>query len=114
MELSPMDRRRAKRFNFYNGIECRIVATDGTWQRSCVMEDASDSGAKLMLNGSIDGQHLKQFILVLLTSGLAYRRCELAWVNGNEIGVNFLEDAKTPACPLARGEEPNPGVGARG
>ena len=114
MELSPIDRRRDKRFNFYNGIECRIVATDGTWQRSCVMEDASNSGAKLILNGSIDGQRLKKFILVLLTSGLAYRRCELAWVNGNQIGVNFLEEAKTPACPLTRGEEPNPAVGAQG
>jgi hypothetical protein len=62
MELSPIDRRRDKRFNFYHGIECRIVATDGTWQRSCVMEDASNSGARLILNGgSIDGLHLKQF-----------------------------------------------------
>ena len=111
---SPMDRRRAKRFNFYHGIECRIVATDGTWQRCCVMEDASNSGAKLILNGSIDGLHLKQFFLVLLTSGLAYRRCELAWVHGNQIGVNFLEETKTAASPLAHGEEPNPAVGVRG
>ncbi|MEA2883644.1 MAG: hypothetical protein QOH32_2900, partial [Bradyrhizobium sp.] len=22
---------------------------------------------------------------------LAYRRCELAWVNGNTIGVNFIK-----------------------
>jgi hypothetical protein len=22
---------------------------------------------------------------------LAYRRCELAWVNGDQIGVNFLK-----------------------
>jgi hypothetical protein len=27
---------------------------------------------------------------VLSSSGLAYRRCELAWVNGDEIGVNFM------------------------
>jgi hypothetical protein len=28
------------------------------------------------------------------SSGLAYRRCELAWVNGEEIGVNFLKTGK--------------------
>ena len=25
---------------------------------------------------------------------LAYRRCELAWVNGDQIGVNFLKQDK--------------------
>jgi hypothetical protein len=28
--------------------------------------------------------------LLLSSTGLAYRRCELAWVNGDQIGVNFL------------------------
>jgi hypothetical protein len=27
-------------------------------------------------------------------NGLAFRRCELAWVNGDQIGVNFLENSK--------------------
>jgi hypothetical protein len=29
----------------------------------------------------------------LSSSGLAYRRCELAWVNGDQIGVNFIKVA---------------------
>jgi len=29
--------------------------------------------------------------LLLSSTGLAYRRCELAWVNGDQIGVNFLK-----------------------
>ena len=37
-----------------------------------------------------EGLPLKEFFLLLSSSGLAYRRCELAWVNGDEIGVNFL------------------------
>jgi hypothetical protein len=31
---------------------------------------------------------------VLSSPGLAYRRCELAWINGEEIGVNFLKAGK--------------------
>jgi hypothetical protein len=31
---------------------------------------------------------------LLSSTGLAYRRCELAWVNGEEIGVNFLKNSK--------------------
>jgi hypothetical protein len=35
--------------------------------------------------------HLKEFFLLLSSTGLAYRRCELSWVNGDQIGVNFLK-----------------------
>ena len=35
--------------------------------------------------------HLKEFFLLLSSTGLAYRRCELAWVNGDQIGVSFLK-----------------------
>jgi hypothetical protein len=30
---------------------------------------------------------------LLSSTGLAYRRCELAWVNGDQIGVNFLKQS---------------------
>jgi hypothetical protein len=29
--------------------------------------------------------------LLLSSPGLAYRRCQLAWVNGDQIGVSFLK-----------------------
>ena len=41
--------------------------------------------------GSVEGLHLKEFFLLLSSTGLAYRRCELAWVNGDQIWVNFLK-----------------------
>jgi hypothetical protein len=41
-------------------------------------------------NGSIEGLHLKEFFLLLSSTGLAYRRCELAWVNGDQIGAKFI------------------------
>src|SRR5258705_8234244 len=55
------------------------------------MEDVSESGAKLTVEGSVEGLHLKEFSLLLSSTGLAYRPCELAWVNGDQIGVNFLK-----------------------
>ena len=56
-----------------------------------MMEDVSDGGTKLTVEGSVEGLHLKEFFLLLSSTGLAYRRCQLAWVNGDQIGVTFLE-----------------------
>ena len=68
-----------------------MMGIDGTWRRDCTMEDVSETGAKLTVEGSVEGLHLKEFFLLLSSTGLAYRRCELAWVNGDQIGVNFLK-----------------------
>ena len=84
-----------------------MMGIDGTWRRECTMEDISETGAKLTVEGSVEGLHLKEFFLLLSSTGLAYRRCELAWVNGDQIGVNFLKpgDKKKKAAsarPQAR------------
>ena len=80
-----------------------MMGIDGTWRRSCCVEDISEIGAKLTVEGSIEGLNLKEFFLLLSSTGLAYRRCELAWVNGDQIGVNFLkpEDKKKAARRIA-------------
>jgi hypothetical protein len=61
-----------------------MMAIDGTWRRSCIMEDMSSTGAKLTVEGSIEGLKLTEFFLVLSSTGLAYRRCGLAWINGDQ------------------------------
>jgi hypothetical protein len=66
-----------------------MMAIDGTWRRPCKIDDISDTGAKLTVEGSIAGLALKEFFLLLSSTGLAYRRCELAWVNGDTLGVTF-------------------------
>ena len=68
-----------------------MMAIDGTWRRSCILEDVSDAGAKLTIDGSIEGLNLKEFFLLLSTMGKAYRRCQLAWVNGDQVGVFFIK-----------------------
>ena len=84
-------RRKYERVVFQKGFDAHMMAIDGTWRRACILKDVSESGARLIMEGSIEGLLLKEFFLLLSSSGLAYRRCELAWVNGDQIGVNFLK-----------------------
>jgi hypothetical protein len=84
------ERRNGDPVKFERGIPAHMMAIDGTWRRNCIMEDVSETGAKLTVEGSVNGLPLKEFFLLLSSTGLAYRRCELAWVNGDQIGVNFL------------------------
>ncbi|WP_298871805.1 PilZ domain-containing protein [uncultured Bradyrhizobium sp.] len=99
------DHRGNARVVFERGIAAQMMGIDGTWRRECNMEDVSESGAKLTIDGSVEGLHLKEFFLLLSSTGLAYRRCELAWVNGDQIGVNFLKqsDKKKKARSTAVG-----------
>jgi hypothetical protein len=89
--MAVTERRKGERVTFERGFGAHMMGIDGTWRRECTMEDVSETGAKLTIEGSVEGLHLKEFFLLLSSTGLAYRRCELAWVNGDQIGVNFLK-----------------------
>ena len=89
--MATSERRKGERVTFERGFPAHMMGIDGTWRRECTMEDISETGAKLTVEGSVEGLHLKEFFLLLSSTGLAYRRCELAWVNGDQIGVNFLK-----------------------
>ena len=82
-----MEQRKAHRVVFERGFAANMMAIDGTWRRPCTMQDVSETGARLSVGGSIEGLPLKEFFLVLSTVGKAYRRCQLAWVNGDQVGV---------------------------
>jgi PilZ domain len=87
-----VERRKNNRVEFSRGVDVQMVAIDGTWSRSCVMLDVAAGGAKLLVADSVEGLSLKEFFLVLSTTGQAFRRCELAWINGDQLGVRFLEN----------------------
>jgi PilZ domain len=95
--MSGAERRQSKRVIFEHPVAAQLMAIDGTWRRDCSIEDVSDDGAKLTVGSSIEGLQLSEFFLVLSSTGLAYRRCKLAWVNGDQIGVIFLKRSKKPA-----------------
>ena len=96
------ERGKGERVVFERGIPAHMMGIDGTWRRDCTMEDISETGAKLTIEGSVEGLHLKEFFLLLSSTGLAYRRCELAWVNGDQIGVNFLKTGDKKKRAAAR------------
>ena len=89
--MSHTEKRRDGRVEFSRAINVQIVAIDGTWRRACVMLDVAARGAKLSVTESLEGLNLGEFFLVLSATGLAFRRCELAWINGDQLGVRFLE-----------------------
>ena len=74
------------------------------------MDDVSQTGARLTVDSSIAGLNLKEFFLLLSSTGLAYRRCSLAWVNGEEIGVTFVQapsNKKTAGRRVATAQTPD-------
>ena len=83
--------RGAPRVVFSHVVEASMMGIDGTWRRTCTLLDISTTGARLSVEGSIEGLQLKEFFLLLSSTGLAYRRCSLVRVNGEEIGLKFSE-----------------------
>lgn len=84
--------RKTERVVFESRQVVHIMGIDGTWRRTCTLLDISMSGARLVVEGSIEGLNLTEFFLLLSSTGLAFRRCELVRVDGEEIGVRFLEE----------------------
>ena len=88
------DHKGSERVAFSRGYGVCIMGIDGTWRRDCFLNAISDTDAILTVEGSIQGLNLKEFFLLLSSTGLAYRRCELVRVNGTEIDVQFLKAKK--------------------
>lgn len=85
------DLRRSQRINFERGKDVQIMGIDGTWRRQCRLMDVSDDGALLTIEGSAAGLDLKEFFMLLSSTGLAFRKCRLVRVNGDQIAVEFLK-----------------------
>ena len=82
-----------ERVTFSRGYDVCIMGIDGTWRRDCQLNAISDNDAILTVEGSIQGLNLKEFFLLLSSTGLAYRRCRLVRLAGDQIGVAFLKQA---------------------
>ena len=93
----PYGDRKSERVDFERGIHVYIMGIDGTWRRDCMMFDVSQTGARLCVDGTIEGLDLKEFFLLLSSTGLAYRRCKLVRVAGDQIGVAFLARDRVPS-----------------
>jgi hypothetical protein len=98
------DKKALDRVTFNRGYDVCIMAIDGTWRRDCLLQAVSDTDALLTVEGSIQGLNLKEFFLLLSSTGLAYRRCELVRVNGSEMDILFL---KTKGRKKKTGQSPH-------
>ena len=67
--MAGAERRKGDRVVFERGFAAHMMGIDGTWRRDCVMEDVSETGAKLTVEGSVEGLHLKEFFLLLSSTG---------------------------------------------
>src|SRR6202023_171584 len=86
--------RKSERVEFGRGIDVHMMGIDGTWRRDCTMNDVSRTGARLTVNGPIQGLDRKEFFLLLSSTGLAYRRCRMVRLAGDQIGVEFVTPGK--------------------
>ena len=87
--------RKADRVRLENKYPVNLMGVDGTWRRSCVLVDVSATGARLKVDGSLEVLKAQEFFLILSSTGLAFRRCELVRIDGSEVGVRFVVDKKT-------------------
>ena len=88
--MSQDEKQEGRRVTFEQPIPAQMMAIDGTWRRPCSLKEVSETGATLVVEGSIQGLALKEFFLLLSSTGLAFRRCQLSAVNGEELEVSFL------------------------
>jgi PilZ domain len=86
--------RKSERVEFEHGVHVFMMGIDGTWRRNCLMTDVSQSGARLCVEGTLEGLDLKEFFLLLSSTGLAYRRCRMVRLDGDQIGVEFVRSDK--------------------
>ncbi len=86
----PKENQVKSRVIFEHGVPVQLMAIDGTWRRDCVINDVSEADATLTINTAIEGLQLTEFFLLLSSTGLAYRRCSLSWVNGEQVRITFI------------------------
>src|SRR5271156_666409 len=86
--------RKHERVDFEHGVQVYMMGIDGTWRRNCLMIDVSQTGARLCVDGSLEGLDLREFFLLLSSTGLAYRRCRMVRLSGDQVGVEFIKSDK--------------------
>jgi hypothetical protein len=101
------ENRKAPRVQIEHSHPVNLMGVDGTWRRSCFLLDVSDSGAKLEVEGPVNVLQAREFFLLLSSTGLAFRRCELVWIDGAQVGVRFI--AKELKKKKAKPENPRAG-----
>ncbi len=94
--------RKSERVHMEHRHQVNLVGVDGTWRRKCAMLDVSATGARLDVEGTLDVLRAGEFFLLLSSTGLAFRRCELVRVDGTAVGVRFVTEKKKGKSAIVR------------
>lgn len=94
--------RKAERVRLEHRHPVNLMGVDGTWRRQCILLDVSETGARLQVEGTVDVLKAKEFFLLLSSTGLAFRKCELVRVDGAEVGVKFIVEKGRKSRSVAR------------
>jgi hypothetical protein len=94
------EHRKEERVHFEHRYPVNLMGVDGTWRRSCILLDVSQTGARLDVKGSLEVLRAHEFLLVLSTTGLAFRRCELVRVDGTQVSVRFVMEKRRRGRPV--------------
>jgi len=86
--------RKAERVRLEKKYPVNLMGVDGTWRRNCFLVDVSATGARLKVDGSLEALKAQAFFLILSSTGLAFRRCELVRIDGSQVGVRFVANKK--------------------
>jgi len=86
--------RKSERVYLEHRHDVNLMGVDGTWRRKCVLLDVSATGARLEVEGTLDILQAGEFFLLLSSTGLAFRRCELVRIDGCTVGVRFILEKK--------------------
>jgi hypothetical protein len=86
------ENRKSNRVRLEHDYPVNLMGVDGTWRRSCILRDISTTGAKLDVEGTTEVLRAREFFLLLSSTGLAFRRCELVWIDGSQVGIRFIAD----------------------
>ncbi|MCP3466223.1 MULTISPECIES: PilZ domain-containing protein [unclassified Bradyrhizobium] len=97
--------RKAHRVRMDHKQPVNLMGADGTWRRACVLLDVSDSGAKIEVEGTLDVLQAREFFMLLSSTGLAYRRCELVWIDGTMAGIHFVKAGTKKGSAKADNEQ---------
>ncbi len=63
------DGRKASRVKMDHKQPVNLMGSDGTWRRSCVLLDVSQTGAKIEVEGTLDVLQAKEFFMLLSSTG---------------------------------------------
>jgi PilZ domain len=88
--VNNWNNRKSDRVQFQRAFPANLMGVDGTWSRICRLMDVSSTGARLEIEGTTEVLRAKEFFLVLSSTGLAFRRCEMVWIDGTTVGIRFL------------------------